>query len=65
MKPLLIHLILPVLVAWTTVTPARAKDLTLLNVSYDPTRELYVEVNKAFAEFWKAKTNASKSSAAR
>lgn len=30
--------------------------LTLLNVSYDPTRELYVEFNKAFAAHWKGKT---------
>jgi sulfate transport system substrate-binding protein len=29
---------------------------TLLNVSYDPTRELYVEVNAAFSRHWKAKT---------
>jgi sulfate/thiosulfate-binding protein len=35
---------------------AHAKDITLLNVSYDPTRELYVEYNKAFAAHWKAKT---------
>ena len=35
---------------------AQAKDITLLNVSYDPTRELYVDYNKAFAEYWKAKT---------
>jgi len=34
----------------------RAADITLLNVSYDPTRELYVEFNKAFAAHWKAKT---------
>jgi sulfate/thiosulfate transport system substrate-binding protein len=27
-----------------------------LNVSYDPTRELYVAVNSAFAKYWKAKT---------
>src|SRR5262245_36165324 len=33
-----------------------AKDVTLLNVSYDPTRELYKEVNAAFAAQWKAKT---------
>jgi sulfate/thiosulfate-binding protein len=33
-----------------------AKDVTLLNVSYDPTRELYEAVNKAFATDWKAKT---------
>ena len=34
---------------------ARAADLTLLNVSYDPTRELYEAVNKAFAAQWAAK----------
>ena len=36
-----------------------ARDLTLLNVSYDPTRELYQEVNAAFAAAWKAKTGDS------
>ncbi|MBN8488011.1 MAG: sulfate ABC transporter substrate-binding protein [Burkholderiales bacterium] len=35
---------------------AQAKDITLLNVSYDPTRELYQDFNKAFAAQWKAKT---------
>jgi sulfate/thiosulfate transport system substrate-binding protein len=30
--------------------------LTLLNVSYDPTRELYADFNQAFAKHWKAKT---------
>jgi sulfate/thiosulfate transport system substrate-binding protein len=35
---------------------AHAVELTLLNVSYDPTRELYVDFNKAFAEYWKKKT---------
>jgi sulfate transport system substrate-binding protein len=30
--------------------------VTLLNVSYDPTRELYVEYNQAFAKYWKVKT---------
>ena len=30
--------------------------VTLLNVSYDPTRELYVDFNAAFARYWKAKT---------
>ncbi|TGL97441.1 sulfate ABC transporter substrate-binding protein [Leptospira barantonii] len=33
-----------------------AKDVTLLNVSYDPTRELYAEYNKLFASYWKSKT---------
>jgi len=36
-----------------------AKDITLLNVSYDPTRELYQEYNAAFAKHWKAKTGDS------
>ncbi len=31
-------------------------DTTLLNVSYDPTRELYQDFNAAFAKHWKAKT---------
>ena len=35
---------------------AQAKDVTLLNVSYDPTRELYQDFNKAFAAYWKGKT---------
>jgi len=35
--------------------PAMAQT-TLLNVSYDPTREFYAEFNKAFAEHWKART---------
>lgn len=35
---------------------AFAKDLSLLNVSYDPTREFYQEFNQAFAAYWKAKT---------
>ncbi|MET3353201.1 UNVERIFIED_ORG: sulfate transport system substrate-binding protein [Xanthobacter viscosus] len=39
-----------------SASAAAAADTTLLNVSYDPTRELYVEVNKAFAADW-AKTH--------
>jgi sulfate transport system substrate-binding protein len=35
---------------------AQAREITLLNVSYDPTRELYADFNKAFAEYWKKKT---------
>jgi len=35
---------------------AHAASSTLLNVSYDPTRELYEEYNKAFAAYWKSKT---------
>ena len=32
------------------------QQVTLLNVSYDPTRELYQEFNAAFAKYWKGKT---------
>jgi sulfate transport system substrate-binding protein len=39
-----------------TSSYAYAKDISLLNVSYDPTRELYQEVNKAFSRVWQAKT---------
>ncbi len=35
---------------------AFAKDIQLLNVSYDPTRELYVDYNAAFAKYWQGKT---------
>ena len=38
---------------------AAAKDLTLLNASYDPTRELYQEFNASFAKHWKEKTGDS------
>ncbi len=34
----------------------RPADVTLLNVSYDPTRELYRDINEAFAQHWKEQT---------
>lgn len=40
-------------------TPATAKEFTLLNASYDPTRELYKDFNAAFAKYWKEKTGDS------
>ncbi|MDX1953271.1 MAG: sulfate ABC transporter substrate-binding protein [Verrucomicrobiota bacterium] len=45
-----------VAVAAALVTDSAAKNITLLNVSYDPTRELYQELNAAFAQHWKAKS---------
>ena len=36
--------------------PASAKDVDLLNVSYDPTRELYQDIDQAFAAQWKLQT---------
>jgi len=44
------------LAALGPVARAAAPGTTLLNVSYDPTRELYKEINAAFAAQWKAKT---------
>ena len=52
------HALLTVALAATAVA-SLAKDVTLLNVSYDPTRELYQEYNAAFAKYWKAKTGDS------
>ncbi len=49
------HAVLGVALAAASLS-ALAKDITLLNVSYDPTRELYVDFNKAFAKHWRAKT---------
>ncbi|SDU02585.1 sulfate transport system substrate-binding protein [Verrucomicrobium sp. GAS474] len=40
------------LAATLPASPATAKDLSLLNVSYDPTRELYQEINKKFIQKW-------------
>jgi sulfate/thiosulfate transport system substrate-binding protein len=54
--------ILPLVVAFSLVSgvawsaPAGGP-VTLLNVSYDPTRELYQQFNAAFAKFWKQKNN--------
>ena len=46
-----------ILAASLAGVPAIAQtEKSLLNVSYDPTRELYVEFNDAFAKEWKAKT---------
>ena len=42
--------------ALLAVTSQAASQVALLNVSYDPTRELYEDINKAFAAQWKAKT---------
>jgi sulfate transport system substrate-binding protein len=39
-----------------TASAVHAAEVSLLNVSYDPTRELYQDYNVAFAKYWKAKT---------
>jgi len=50
--------LLGLLVSLLALVPAavQAQSITLLNVSYDPTRELYREFNAAFAKYWKDKT---------
>jgi sulfate transport system substrate-binding protein len=44
-----------VLLSLVAVGALRAAEVTLLNVSYDPTREFYAEYNEAFAKHWKEK----------
>jgi sulfate transport system substrate-binding protein len=54
-------LVLPAIigVAILTATVASAqKGVTILNVSYDPTRELYQDFNSAFSKYWQTKTGA-------
>jgi sulfate/thiosulfate transport system substrate-binding protein len=51
-----INLLLASSLAGSAFSAFAQQPLTLLNVSYDPTRELYVEYNKAFIQHWKAKT---------
>src|SRR6266851_2262957 len=44
------------ILALSAVTFAQDAPVTLLNVSYDPTRELYQDYNTAFAKYWKSKS---------
>jgi sulfate transport system substrate-binding protein len=54
MKTALLSAMLALLASFSL--PAQAKTVKLLNVSYDPTRELYEAFNTAFAKHWKAQT---------
>ena len=56
MNQILKSFTLSVFLGVTTLQTVHAADVTLLNVSYDPTRELYKEYNETFAKYWKAKT---------
>src|SRR5260370_15101397 len=51
--------ILPIVAGLVWAGSAFAADVTLLNVSYDPTRELYVDFNKAFAAAYSKETGKS------
>jgi len=52
--PRFVRLVLAAVVVLLTARTAHAQ--TLLNVSYDPTRELYQEFNAAFSKYWQTKT---------
>jgi ABC-type sulfate transport system substrate-binding protein len=56
MEKMMIRRILAVAAMLLWAGSAHAADVTLLNVSYDPTRELYVDFNKAFADTWQKET---------
>ena len=55
-KRLAIFAALAAAIAALPSTVAQAAPVSLLNVSYDPTRELYVSINTAFAKSWKAQS---------
>jgi sulfate/thiosulfate-binding protein len=55
----MVRRILPVIAGLLIVTSAHAADISLLNVSYDPTRELYVDFNKSFAAAYQKETGKS------
>jgi len=50
----LLNILVPL--AFALAVAVEAKEIKLLNVSYDPTRELYQEYNAAYVKYWKAKT---------
>jgi ABC-type sulfate transport system substrate-binding protein len=56
---MMIRRILPLVAGLLWASSAFAADFTLLNVSYDPTRELYADFNKAFAAAYQKETGKS------
>ncbi|MGZ5013428.1 MAG: sulfate ABC transporter substrate-binding protein [Methylobacter sp.] len=56
MNKYFIRIIVVTVLSALAVSHVSAADINLLNVSYDPTRELYKNYNTAFAKYWKAKT---------
>src|SRR5881394_4006780 len=55
----MVRRILPIVAGLLWASSALAADINLLNVSYDPTRELYVDFNKAFANAYRKETGKS------
>ena len=60
MKKNLLNFLSALFVLSAVSTIAAPKPVTLLNVSYDPTRELYAEYNAAFANWWAGKSGGQK-----
>ncbi len=56
MKNKFTNIVFAAVLAVLAASEVRAAEINLLNVSYDPTRELYKDYNTAFAKYWKAKT---------
>src|SRR4051794_4625167 len=59
MRRLICTLVLALAGVWAAPVVAAPKPISLLNVSYDPTRELYQEYNIAFSKWWEAKSGQS------
>src|SRR5260370_17015163 len=59
METEMVRRILPLVAALLWASSAFAADVSLLNVSYDPTRELYADFNKAFAAAYQKETGKS------
>src|SRR6266403_2182850 len=59
MESEMVRRILPIVAGLLWASSAFAADVTLLNVSYDPTRELYADFNKAFAAAYQKETGKS------
>jgi sulfate transport system substrate-binding protein len=56
MKNNFLQIIFAAVLVMLAANEVRAAEIKLLNVSYDPTRELYKEYNPAFAKYWQGKT---------
>ena len=59
MKRILVPIVTFVLACLFVPSAWPQSSMTLLNVSYDPTREFYRDFNSAFVKYWKAKTGQS------
>lgn len=56
LRPFMVGIILPILSLTAAISTAHAKTQSILNVSYDPTREFFHAYNQIFQQYWKQKT---------